>query len=79
MICLHVLLIACLFCRCAILYCFAYAMSFAFIKYFGVNPGEWCDSWNATGVPHHWALGTGHRVSELRAVAELLDIEMVVI
>jgi len=46
---------------------------------FGVNPGEWCDSWSATGVPHHWALGTGHRVSELRAVAELLDIEMVVI
>jgi L-arabinose isomerase len=46
---------------------------------FGVNPGEWCDSWSATGVPHHWALGTGHRVSELRAVAELLDIEMLVI
>ena len=46
---------------------------------FGVNPGEWCDAWSATGVPHHWALGTGHRVSELRAVAELLDIEMVVI
>jgi L-arabinose isomerase len=49
------------------------------LVYFGVNPGEWCDSWSATGVPHHWALGTGHRVSELRAVAELLDIEMVVI
>ena len=46
---------------------------------FGVNPGEWCDACSATGVPHHWALGTGHRVSELRAVAELLDIEMVVI
>ena len=46
---------------------------------FGVNPGEWCDAWSATGVPHHWALGTGHRVSELRAVAELLDIEMIVI
>ena len=46
---------------------------------FGVNPGEWCDAWSATGVPHHWALGTGHRVSELRSIAELLDIEMVVI
>ena len=46
---------------------------------FGMNPGEWCDAWSATGVPHHWALGTGHRVSELRSIAELLDIEMVVI
>jgi L-arabinose isomerase len=46
---------------------------------FGVNPGEWCDAWSATGVPHHWALGTGHRVSELRSIAELLDIEIVVI
>jgi L-arabinose isomerase len=46
---------------------------------FGMNPGEWCDAWSATGVPHHWALGTGHRVAELRSIAELLDIEMVVI
>ena len=46
---------------------------------FGVNPGQWCDDWSATGVPHHWALGIGHRVSELRSIAELLDIEMVVI
>ena len=46
---------------------------------FGVNPGQWCDVWSATGVPHHWALGIGHRVSELRSIAELLDIEMVVI
>jgi L-arabinose isomerase len=44
-----------------------------------MNPGEWCDAWSATGVPHHWALGTGHRVAELRSIAELLDIEMVVI
>jgi L-arabinose isomerase len=46
---------------------------------FGVNPGQWCDAWSATGVPHHWALGIGHRVAELKSVAELLDIEMVVV
>lgn len=46
---------------------------------FGVNPGQWCDDWSATGVPHHWALGTGHRIAELRAIAELLEIEIVVI
>jgi L-arabinose isomerase len=46
---------------------------------FGVNPGEWCDAWSATGVPHHWALGTGHRIADLKSIAELLDIEMVVI
>jgi L-arabinose isomerase len=46
---------------------------------FGMNPGEWCDAWSSTGVPHHWALGTGHRISELRSIAALLDIEMVVI
>jgi L-arabinose isomerase len=46
---------------------------------FGVNPGEWCDAWSATGVPHHWALGTGHRIADLKSIAELLEIEMVVI
>ena len=46
---------------------------------FGLNPGEWCDAWSATGVPHHLALGTGHRVADLKSIAELLDIEMVVI
>ncbi|SCL26355.1 L-arabinose isomerase [Micromonospora rhizosphaerae] len=42
---------------------------------FGCDPGEWTDAWSASGVGHHWALGTGHRVNELRAVAELLDVE----
>ncbi|MBM0224183.1 MULTISPECIES: L-fucose/L-arabinose isomerase family protein [Micromonospora] len=42
---------------------------------FGCDPGEWTDAWSASGVGHHWALGTGHRVAELRAVAELLDVE----
>jgi len=44
---------------------------------FGRDPGEWCDAWAATAVNHHWALGTGHRLAELRAVSELLDIELV--
>lgn len=42
---------------------------------FGVNPGEWTDTWSRSGVGHHWALGVGHRVAELRAVAELLGLE----
>ena len=46
---------------------------------FGRDPGEWCDEWSGTGVNHHWALGTGHRLADLRAVSELLDIEMVVV
>ncbi len=46
---------------------------------FGRDPGEWCDEWSATAVAHHWALGTGHRASELRAVAELLGIEFVTV
>nr|WP_308282986.1 L-fucose/L-arabinose isomerase family protein [Pseudonocardia nigra] len=44
---------------------------------FGCDPGEWTDAWSASGVDHHWALGTGHRAGELRAVAELLDLEFV--
>ena len=46
---------------------------------FGRDPGEWCDAWAATAVNHHWALGTGHRVGELRAVSELLGIELVTV
>jgi L-arabinose isomerase len=44
---------------------------------FGCDPGEWTDAWSATGISHHWALGTGHRAAELRAVADLLGIEMI--
>ncbi|MFC0111520.1 L-fucose/L-arabinose isomerase family protein [Kibdelosporangium aridum] len=43
---------------------------------FGRNPGEWTDEWSASGVGHHWALGTGHRIADLRAVASLLDIPL---
>ena len=46
---------------------------------FGRDPAEWTDEWSATGVAHHWALGTGHRVAELEAVASLLGLELVVV
>ncbi len=46
---------------------------------FGRDPGEWCDAWARTAVNHHWALGTGHRIEELRAVSDLLDIELVTV
>lgn len=44
---------------------------------FGRNPGEWVDDWSASGVAHHWALGTGHRLGDLRAVSSLLGIPLV--
>jgi L-arabinose isomerase len=46
---------------------------------FGRDPGEWTDEWSASGVGHHWALGTGHRIGVLRAVADLCDLELVVV
>jgi len=46
---------------------------------FGRDPGEWTDDWSASGVAHHWALGTGHRIRELRAVADLLGLGIRVI
>ena len=44
---------------------------------FGCDPGVWTDAWSGSGVGHHWALGTGHRIAELRATAELLELELV--
>jgi L-arabinose isomerase len=46
---------------------------------FGRDPGEWTDAWSASGVAHHWGLGVGHRVGELRAVADLLGLGLTVI
>ena len=46
---------------------------------FGGDPGEWTDAWSASGVAHHWALGTGHRVAELEGVADLLGLELNVV
>jgi L-arabinose isomerase len=39
---------------------------------FGCDPGEWTDAWSASGMSHHWALGTGDLTAELRATAELV-------
>jgi L-arabinose isomerase len=44
---------------------------------FGCDPGEWVDAWSATGISHHWALGTGHRIADLRALADLMQIELI--
>ncbi|HZC74298.1 MAG TPA: L-fucose/L-arabinose isomerase family protein [Jatrophihabitans sp.] len=44
---------------------------------FSCDPGEWTDAWSATGISHHWALGTGHLIPELRATADLLGVELV--
>jgi L-arabinose isomerase len=44
---------------------------------FGTDPGEWTDAWSATGISHHWALGTGHRIADLRALADLVGAELI--
>ncbi|SEP02936.1 L-fucose/L-arabinose isomerase family protein [Amycolatopsis saalfeldensis] len=46
---------------------------------FGCDPGEWTDAWSASGIAHHWALGTGHRAGELAAVADLLGLDLTVV
>jgi L-arabinose isomerase len=44
---------------------------------FGTDPGEWTDAWSASGVGHHWALATGRLLPELRALADLVGLELV--
>jgi len=44
---------------------------------FGCDPGEWVDQWSATGISHHWALGVGDLMPELRATADLLGVDLV--
>jgi L-arabinose isomerase len=44
---------------------------------FGCDPGEWTDAWSATGISHHWALGVGDLLPDLRATADLLGVELV--
>ena len=46
---------------------------------FGRDPGEWTDAWSGSGIAHHWGVGTGHRVAELTAVADLLGLELRVV
>ncbi len=43
---------------------------------FGCDPGQWADEWSATGISHHWALGTGDLLPQLRATADLLGTEL---
>ena len=43
---------------------------------FGCDPGEWTDAWSATGISHHWALGVGHVIPEISAVADLMDLDL---
>ena len=43
---------------------------------FGCDPGEWVDTWSATGISHHWALGIGDLLPELRATADLLGTDL---
>jgi L-arabinose isomerase len=43
---------------------------------FGADPGEWTDAWSASGISHHWALGVGHLLPELRATCDLLGLEL---
>jgi L-arabinose isomerase len=44
---------------------------------FGCDPGEWVDQWSATGMSHHWALGVGNLVPDLRATADLLGVDLI--
>ena len=44
---------------------------------FGMDPGLWVDEWSGTFIAHHWALGTGHRINELKQVADLIGVEFV--
>lgn len=46
---------------------------------FGCDPGEWTDAWSATGISHHWALGTGDLIPSLRATAGLLGTSLDVV
>jgi L-arabinose isomerase len=46
---------------------------------FGCDPGEWVDEWSATGISHHWALGLGDLLPELRATADLLGVDLITV
>jgi len=43
---------------------------------FGCDPGEWTDAWSASGISHHWSLSPDHLLPELRALGDLLDVEV---
>ena len=43
---------------------------------FGCDPGEWTDAWSRLRRRPPLGAGTGHRVAELKAVADLLDLDL---
>jgi L-arabinose isomerase len=46
---------------------------------FDLDPARFLEAWSAEGPTHHVALGVGHRVADVQAVARLLDLELVVV
>jgi L-arabinose isomerase len=42
---------------------------------FGLPPADFFEAWCAEGPTHHVALGVGHRLGELRRIAQLLGLE----
>lgn len=44
---------------------------------FGRDPGEWTDTWSASGISHHWTLSLGHLSQDLKALANLLGVEYI--
>jgi L-arabinose isomerase len=46
---------------------------------FPSGPAAFFDAWCAEGPTHHVALGVGHRLSRLRKVADLLELELAVV
>jgi L-arabinose isomerase len=44
---------------------------------FGCDPGEWTDAWAQSGSTHHWSMAAGHLADDIKAIAELLDVEYV--
>lgn len=46
---------------------------------FDLDPASFLEAWSAEGPTHHVALGVGHRIADIEAVARLLDLELVVV
>jgi len=46
---------------------------------FALDPAEFVSRWAEEGPPHHCALGVGHRLGEIRKLAALLQLPLVVV
>ncbi len=46
---------------------------------FSQGPADFMDAWCAEGPTHHVALGVGHRAGDIRRIAALLGLELVVV